>query len=277
MILLRAVLAAAAAMFSCVTLASCPAHSFADPARMQIDADALLVVVHPSSLYDSRVASKRGIDQAVRFSKDRRIPVVYLQDDAPLASYFVDDCEPTWWVESSGGEVRFDVGRARHLYVAGGHLELCMSTALHEILLQWSRKPVANLRVTYLMDAVYSNGKAIDPGDPFYGDFGRFLSIVTYGRPGGEHWPKLTLLETMGIIRKEEHELDYIRQILPRWDRTFGPQVRVEVRLNNSVSKVLRPAPGWNPPTLTFHFVNSAFDLGAFGCQRTSQFGACVE
>jgi hypothetical protein len=38
-----------------------------------------------------------------------------------------------------------------------------------------------SLNVTYFMDAIYSNGKSIEPSDPFYSDFARFLNIVTYG------------------------------------------------------------------------------------------------
>ena len=111
------------------------------------------------------------------------------------------------------------------------------------------------------MDAIYSNGKMIEPADPFYADFERFMGIVTYGRPGGEHWPKLSLLETMGIILREDHELEYIKKILPRWDRTFPRNYRIAVQMNDSVKKVLRTAPGWNPPTVLFRFVDSALNL----------------
>jgi hypothetical protein len=65
----------------------------------------------------------------------------------------------------------------------------------------------------------------------------------------------------MGIIRREEHELDYIRKILPRWDRTFPSNYRIAAKMNDSVTKVLRAAPGWHPPTILFHFVDSALNL----------------
>jgi hypothetical protein len=68
----------------------------------------------------------------------------------------------------------------------------------------------------------------------------------------------LSLLETMGIIRSEEHELNYIQKILPRWDTTFSDNYRIEVQMNRSVKKVLRSAEGWFPPTVTFHFIDSA-------------------
>jgi hypothetical protein len=87
------------------------------------------------------------------------------------------------------------------------------------------------------------------------------MNVVTYGRPGGEHWPKLSVLESMGIIVREDHELEYLKQSLPRWDRTMPADYRVALQLNDSVKKVLRPAPGWKPPTLLFHFVDSALTL----------------
>jgi hypothetical protein len=138
-----------------------------------------------------------------------------------------------------------------------------MSAALHDITYQWAQRPAQNFTITYLMDAIYSNGKMVEESDPFYKDFSRFMDIVTYGRPGGEHWPKLSLLETMGIIVREDHELDYLKKVLPRWDTTFPVSYRVAVKMNDSVNKVLRTAPGWHPPTMLFHFVDSAVTLAS--------------
>lgn len=238
--------------------ASCRDHALTSPDKLRVKGDRVMLVVHQSSAYDARHATKRGIDMATRFAKGRKIPLIYLRDDTPEEFYFMDDCEPDHWVYSQGGEIRFEV-TASHLYIVGGHLELCLSAALHDVIHQWSkRRPARNYTITYLMDAIYSNGKLIEPEDPFYGDFERFMGIVTYGRPGGEHWPKLSLLETMGIIRREDHELAYLKKVLPRWDRTFPPEYRIVVQMNDSVQKVLRAAPGWNPPTVLFHFVDSA-------------------
>lgn len=237
--------------------AVCPPHAMSPAGEVRLAADALLLVVHPSSTYDARFASKRGIDEAVRFARERGVPVVYLEDETPPQYYFPEDCEPDYWVYSAGGEVHFSADVSQ-LYVAGGHLELCLSAALHDILLQWARGEPRSHTVTFFMDGIYSNGKLVQPAAPFYGDFVRFMDIVAYGRPGGEHWPKLNLLETMGVIVQEEDELDYLTQVLPRWDSTFPETWQVELQLDDSVRKVLRPAPGWHPPTLRFHFVDSA-------------------
>jgi hypothetical protein len=253
-------LAAIGLLWLSTASAVCRQHEITPPSKVKINGDAVMIVVHQSSTYDARFSTKRGVDEAVRYAKAQKIPVIYLQDDTPDEFYFMEDCFPDYWVFSAGGEISFDV-TAGNLYIVGGHLELCMSAALHDIIYQWAKRAPRNYTITYLMDAIYSNGKMIDPSDPFYHDFDRFLSIVTYGRPGGEHWPKLSLLETMGIIQKEEHELNYVKQILPRWDTTFPPNYRIEVQLNNSVKKVLRSAEGWSPPTVLFHFVDSALLL----------------
>jgi hypothetical protein len=250
------------ALCSASARAACPAHDFADPSQVKLPGDSVMIVVHATSTHDSRFVTKRGVDEAIRFARSNRIPLIYLQDDTPEQFYYMEDCNPDYWVFSQGGEIRFEVTPA-HVYIVGGHLELCMSAALHDILYQWAKRPARNFTVTYLMDAIYSNGKLIDPSDPFYGDFVKFLDVVTYGRPGGEHWPKLSLLESMGIIINQDHQLEYIRQALPHWDRTFPASYRVEAQLNDSVKKVLRSAPGWRPPTLLFRFIDSAIQLSA--------------
>jgi len=216
----------------------------------------VLIVTHASSSYDARFSSKRGVDEAVRFARDRGMPVIFLQDDTPERFYFMEDCAPDYKVYSEGGEFSFPLP-VSHVYVVGGHLELCLLATLNDILLAWSRQAPANRTITFFMDGIYSNGHSVEPDDPFYDDFQRFMGVIMYGRPQGEHWPKLNLLETMGVIIKEEGELAYLSKILPRYDRTLS-DYRVELQLNDSVVKVLQAAPGWHPPTVRFQFLDSA-------------------
>lgn len=258
--LARLIIVCALAMQAGLAAAGCPPHAMSEPSRVKFKGDELMIVTHATSFHDARFSSKRGIDEAVRFAKEHGIPVVYLQDESPEQYYFMEDCSPDHWVASKGGELPFEVS-ASHVYVVGGHLELCLSATLHDLIYQWSRQAPRNRKITYFMDGIYSNGKLIDPADAFYKDFERFMAIVAHGRPGGEHWPKLTLLETMGVIVREDHELDYLKQILPRWDRTFPANYRIEVQLNDSVKKVLRTADGWHPPTVLFRFVDSALSF----------------
>jgi hypothetical protein len=251
--------AALSTLASAPATASCPEHAFADPSRIKLAGDAVLIATHASSNDDGRIATKLGVDEAVRFAKSRRIAVVYLQDDRSEENYFMEDCKPDYWVRSEDGEIRFEVTPA-HVYSIGGHLEECQSRTLNDVLLDWSRKPPRDLTVTYFMDAIFSNGKRIEESDPFYPDYQRFMGIVTYSRPGGEHYPKLTLLETMGVILKEQRQYEYLQRVLPRYDRTL-PDYRVELRINDSLPRVLQPGRGRRPPVLRFEFLNSAADI----------------
>lgn len=240
--------------------AGCPPHERSAPERVRLAGDAVLVVTHATSAHDARLATKRGVDEAVRLARDRRMPVIYLEDDGPQALYFMDDCQPDHWLHSEGGEIAVDMTPGR-LFVAGGHLEMCLSVTLHDVLLDWARKPARNLSVTLLMDAIYSNGKLVEESDPYFADFERFMAVVTYGRAGGEHWPKLTLLETLGVIRDPRRQLDYLQRALPHYERSFPPDYRVEMRINDGPPRVLQPGRGRGAPRLSFDFVDSALLL----------------
>jgi hypothetical protein len=249
-------------VLSPLAVASCPQSTFTDPARVNITGDSLMIVTHPTAKYDLRLSSKRGVEEAIRFARSERIPLIYLADKSAAAAehYFIDDCRPDYWVYSEDGEVPFDV-RATHLYVVGGHLEVCLSNTLLDVLQKWARQPRQNRAVTYFMDAIYSNGKDIEESDPYYKDYVGFMNVVTYGRPRGEQWPKLTLLETMGLIVSPGRQYDYLQRTLPYYQKLFPADYRVEVYLNDSAVKVLQAGRGARPPVLRFNFIDSALAM----------------
>lgn len=237
--------------------AACTEPKFTDPSQLQLRAKEILVVTHASNVFDPRYATKYGLDNVVRFAKEKKIPVIYLADDSPIQTYFADDCAPDHWVKSMDGDIDFLV-EAEHIYLAGGHVELCLSRSIHDLLLQAAKRGQRNLTVTYVMDAVYSNGKTVDESDPFYKDFTSFLSVVTYGRPGGERWPKLTLLEATGVIKRLDWDYMYLKELLPRWDRTFNQDYRVELQMGEFETRVLQRGAGLGTPKIKFHFIDSA-------------------
>jgi hypothetical protein len=238
---------------------ACPPHATTAPSDVHLRGDTVLIVTHATSFHDARYATKHGVDEAVRFAKSHRIPVVYLQDDESPELYFMEDCRPDYWVRSQDGEVAFDV--PPNVLVAGGHLELCLSRTLHDVLDRWSKGPPRHWTLTYLMDAIYSNGRLVLPEDPYYDDLQRFMNVVTFGRPGGETWPKVSLLETLGVIGRLQREREFLKRTLPHWERTMPENARVKLRLHGTTREVLRPGAGPNPPTLAFQFVESASDL----------------
>jgi len=239
--------------------ASCSSYAFTDPSRIALAGDALMIVTHPTARYDPRLASKRGVEEAIRFARDRHIPVVYLSDKGNAAAerYFIDDCRPDYWVYSEEGEIRFDV-RATQVYVVGGHLEVCLSNTLIDVLQKWAKQPGQNRTVTYFMDGIYSNGKDVEASDPYYLTYVGFMSAVTYGKPHDEQWAKLTLLETMGIIANPGRQHQYLLRTLPFYQKLLPADYRVEMDLNGTPVKVLQAGRGARPPVLRFQFVASA-------------------
>lgn len=219
----------------------------------------LVLVTHPSKSFDPRLSSKRGTDELMRVAKVKGWPSLYLKDDDKMAQYFVDDCEPNAWVFSQDGELNFELS-AREVYVAGGHLELCLSRSLHDLILQWSKAPPQNRRITFVMDAIYSNGKYFEDGSAGYDDLQRFFTVTNYRRPGGEAWPKLNLLESMGVIKRPAEQMEYLKTALPRWDRTFDDRWRVELIDDDDQVVVLRKGEGLNAPVMQFKFVDSMLD-----------------
>ncbi len=239
-----------------LSFAACSAPVLTPPKQLDLRAESALIVTHASALYDPRYSTKYGLDTAVNYAKQNKIPVIYLVDDSPTRYLIMDDCEPSYWIRSVDGEVDFSVD-VKHLILAGGHMELCLSRSAHDLIEQAAKRSQKELKVSYVMDAIYSNGKTISETDPFYRDFHWFMEIVNYGRPGGEQWPKLSLLETTGIIKSIENDHLYLRELLPRWDRTFSKDTRVELKMDDFPSRVLQKG-NRESPRVQFHFVSSA-------------------
>lgn len=245
------------AMAPYLGFASCPEPTLKKATELPVYTDSLMLITHASATYDARYSTKPGLDVAIRKAKEKGIPVISLVDDSPIRDYMMADCVLNHWVYSKDGEIEFAV-RASEIFVAGGHLELCLSRTLHDVIYQLSKNPKRYTTITYLMDAVYSNGKHIEPSDPFFNDFAFFMNVVTYGRPGGEWWPKLNLLETTGIIRRIEDDYRYFEKVLPRWDRTFDESWRIELQFNDFETRVLQKGSGFSSPAIKFKFIDSA-------------------
>lgn len=246
--------------------ASCPEPSLRSPQQAAAIASSaqaqslpVVLITHPSKSFDPRLSSKRGTDELMRVAKAKGWPSFYLKDDDKIGQYFVDDCDPSAWVFSQDGELSFAL-TAREVYVAGGHLELCQSRSLHDLILQWSKSPPQNRRITFVMDAIYSNGKYFQEGAAGYDDLQRFFAVTNYRRPGGEAWPKLNLLESMGVIKSPADQLEYLKTVLPRWDRTFDDRWRVELIDDDDVVTTLQKGEGFSPPLMQFRFVDSMLD-----------------
>lgn len=258
--LLTALLNQSVAVAACSEpLLQSPERATAIARAAQAKARPVVLVTHPSKSFDPRLSSKRGTDELMRVAKVKDWTSFYLKDDDKIGQYFVDDCEPTAWVFSQDGELSFELS-ARDVYVAGGHLELCLSRSLHDLILQWAKAQPQSHRITFVMDGVYSNGKYFEEGKPGWDDLQKFFAVTNYRRPGGEAWPKLNLLESMGVIKSPTEQLEYPQTVLPRWDRTFDENWRVELIDDDDVVTVLQKGKGFSAPVMQFKFVDTMLD-----------------
>lgn len=247
-------------LFLCVSTsvgAICPPRPFAYPSDLLLDSASALIVTHASSAYDPRYATKYGVDEAVSFARSRNMPVLYLENEESSERYFAEDCAPDYRVFSEDGELPLDV-RTADIYVAGGHAELCLARTLQDILGSWARHPARHLRITFLMDAIYSNGRNLRDRDPYSGAVNRFMNIVSHGRSGQETWSKLTLLETLGIIDLRERQYEFLQRLLPQYEHVLPASYRVELLLNGEVPRQLRRGNPASGMLLQFRFVDSA-------------------
>jgi hypothetical protein len=244
------------------SLAGCPTNIFTDPKTIQLASDSLMIVTHPADSYDPRLATKNGIELAVRFAQSHNIPVIFLADkaDGSASHYFIDQCNPTHWVYSENGELGFNVP-ARHIYLVGGHLEICLLNSIQEYISRWFPTHQGDFTVTYFMDAIYSNGSKVDRDSAFHNDYLNFITAISYGKAHPTSWTKITLLETMGLIVNESQQLMYAKKMLPFYERWVPTHYRTELKMNNATTQVIQKGKSPQSNRLLFEFLDSAFTL----------------
>lgn len=240
--------------------AICPPRPFNYPSILRVEDEAALILTHASVSFDPRYATKPGVDAATVMARRRQMPVIYLEEAETPEQYFAADCEPDYRIYSEEGELPIDI-RSTDVHVAGGHLELCLKRTVQDILASWSRHPAPRLQMTFLMDAIYSDGSALRKSDPYNEMAQRFMSVVGYGRSGPTSWAKLTLLETLGIIGNDERRYDYLQRILPPLEYGLPAAYRVELQLNDAPPRILRRGTAGSSMLLRFRFVDSAAQL----------------
>ena len=250
------------ALFSQASLATCQKPVFVDPAQVNPTSDTILIVTHASGTYDTRLSSKRGVDEAISFAKRKGIPVIYLQDKTPEAEYFMTDCRPDYRVFSQDGELPFEV-KASHVYVVGGHLEQCLYRTVEGVINSWARQQIEDRTLTFLMDGIYSTGELVEEQDSYYSDFQKFTRAVGHRRTDADPMPKITLLETLGVIDKEDGEIDFLARTLPNYGAVLSAAYRAELRLNKSLVKKIESEQDDTVASIHFDFVDSAVRLDA--------------
>jgi hypothetical protein len=252
-----------ASMVSQTFAASCSNIRFTRPSELKLKGDKLLIVTHPSTLWDGRFSSKAGMDAAVAFAKAHRFQSIYLAGEDSKDTYFFADCDPSYWVSSYGGEFSFSV-TANHIYSVGGHWELCQATTQRDLFTNnWKLNRRENYTFTQVMEGLYMYGQHVQTSDPYYDEFSRFLEIVTYRNPRDPWYiKKLSLIEMMGIIKTPELQIEYLRRNLPPY-QNLPPEFEVQLVVNGQLIEILRKSSiTKNPPIMTLEFIDNLYSAG---------------
>jgi hypothetical protein len=149
------------------------AQPFTPSRQVELPEDTLLLVTHASSDWDTAERSKAGLLKLLPEAKAAGIPTVFLQASNDPKTYFTAVVAPTYRVASSGGEFSFGFA-ARHVILAGGHLELCQLETAMSVARVWrERGAPGDLRLTVVADATYMRGVygMVRRGDAFYASY----------------------------------------------------------------------------------------------------------
>lgn len=248
--------------FNSAMSASCGVPKFTPSENVKLTGDKVMIVTHPSTQWDGQFSSKFGMDAAVKFAKKQKIPVIYLEDSNSYNadSYFFADCKPDYWVASGGGEFSFGVP-VSHVYTVGGHWEMCQAGTMSDLMHIWAAHEPRDLTITQVMDGLYTAGEHFRSSDSYYARYKAFMDVVTYGHPDDWPFPKLNLLESMGIIQNIDAQIEFLTRELPPY-HLLSSIFQVEMYLNGKLVRILQKSKDKKFPTLKIEFVDSLYVSG---------------
>ncbi len=229
--------------------------------KIKITQNEILIVTHASEIWDTKRSSKKGIDKTIEYAKSNNLEIVYLaSDEHRNGDSYVKDCNPTYWAKSSGGELHFPIN-SNHIISVGGKFEFCQGTTIAAIIFDnWGAKNKEDLVITQVLDSIYMVGSDIREDAPYYT---KYKNAVTEYIPhksiykGGDIVENpITLLQLRDIIKDQTQYISFLKNHLPFY-QNISTNYQIIFNYNNLVIEVIRKGIGFNPPTLTFEFIDS--------------------
>lgn len=210
--------------------ASCLDIQFSDPSNMHLEADEVLVVTHPSSVWDPRSSAKAGVDFTMQQAKKANYPTIVLQHKIE-STYYQADCSPSFYVQSQSGEFSFGI-KASTVHLAGGQFQQCFRTSLREISRQLAEKS-RDARVHIFAEAVYATAQYF-PQDA-YPKFSQFSQLVGQGPSYTPIY--FTLGQILRILESPTRQLDLLEAFLR--DTAFYSTLDAKIWSNFNVRLIL--------------------------------------
>lgn len=230
-------------LLSSLLKATCPLPSFTPPNEVKIESDILLLVTHVSTQWDSQMSAKAGANEVVAYAKDNEIPFIYLQNFKDPHTYYYTECNPTYYVESYGGEFQFSFP-SKHVLSIGGFYERCKRNTLEHAMAVWEKgKTEEDLRITEIEEGIYMAGDYVRNDDPYREAYLKFKSEKGLS--------VINLFDFMSVVNDSKMEKEYVKRLLSQFK--MPPKHRVVVEVDGKESFVLKEKTG--APTLTFNYI----------------------
>lgn len=210
--------------------------------NIRITKNRVMLVTHASDIYDTFRVSSLGINKSIQWAKKKSFQVLYLQDGNKTRqnSYFYDDCEPDFFVNTETGELDIKYN-AQYLVSAGGFWEACLSATIESIFRGWAAEAQINRNLVFVTDAIYTYNSA------FLGMGGRLLRAQIVTLKTALNTLK-TVQERNSLIRSHLQKFHAISQL-----RAY----RVVYSINGSKEEVLYDSNIRNAPVLKIKFLSS--------------------
>ncbi|MCM0605444.1 MAG: hypothetical protein KA715_05090 [Xanthomonadaceae bacterium] len=196
----------------------CPIPTFTPHNEVKILGNEVLIVTHPTHVYDGRRVAKPGIDKAIAWAQSKKIPTIYLWEPDPVFNpgYYPEVCTADYTIASRDGEHTL-TDLPNHIISVGGRYDRseetgCMVRTHRDIFTAWSKKTNEDLKLTIIADATYLLG-IMHPDDLAF-DIWRdeFRKIIEIKGEKYEMNRVLSLTEMLEILAMYEDNMDWGRK-----------------------------------------------------------------
>ncbi len=123
---------------------------------------------HATAYWDYDSSSRAGVRALLAFANRHRYPTLAAVHEAAINNpsdaelYFVRPGETTRVLNSEAGQHRLSFPQARHVFIAGGNLTLCLCEAIRDVV-RGTRQTAGTLNLVLVRDAIYDWDGNLDP------------------------------------------------------------------------------------------------------------------
>jgi hypothetical protein len=220
---------------------------FTEPAKLEVNGDKVLIVTHVCSVWDEKCTTKGANDSVIKFAKDNKIPIIYLQHEFDDKAYFCDDKKPNFFAYSSGGEFSFSV-KPKSVISTGGYSSYCHRNTMRDLLAQWAKRQESG-DVCQVTPAIYESIRS-DLLPQAIQDKARLTVYKKYDSA------TVPLSELLDLFENDEARLEYLKgRVLDYVAKNVDIDFKIAIKYRGK-DLVVQEGKGSPPFKLTYRFVH---------------------